>query len=179
MRPDPKKDEHVREALCLGLYSVTDEGDIVSHYQGKTKTLKQSVMTDGYCRVGIAIDGKVVYVKAHRVVALAKIPNPDDKPLVNHKDGIKANNHPDNLEWVTKLENADHAVKAGLYNNRVGEDCHWSKLSQADVNAIRSVYGAGGISQDALAARYGVRQGTISYIVRNINWKPEGLKLAA
>jgi len=54
----------------------------------------------------------------HRVVARAWIPNPDFKPQVNHKDGVKTNNEVDNLEWVTNSENVKHSYDIGLQPKR-------------------------------------------------------------
>lgn len=52
----------------------------------------------------------------HRLVANAFLPNPENKRVVNHKDGNKANNHLDNLEWATQAENGEHAVLHGIHS---------------------------------------------------------------
>lgn len=54
------------------------------------------------------------WYKVHRLVALMFIPNPDNKPTVNHKDGNKQNNHVTNLEWATNTEQMQHANRLGI-----------------------------------------------------------------
>lgn len=62
---------------------------------------------------------KYNYVHAHRVVAKAFLPNPQNLPCVNHIDGNKENNHVSNLEWVSHKENMIHAVKSGLLSKDI------------------------------------------------------------
>lgn len=72
-----------------------------------------------YLKVNLTDDfGKVKNVKVHRLVAKYFIPNPHNKPCVNHKDFNRCNNHIDNLEWVTYKENSHHMLKGGRSRNK-------------------------------------------------------------
>lgn len=88
-------------------YDITKEGIITNINSGRV--LNPIINSNGYAYVGLRTDDntyKNMYM--HRLVALAYIPNPDNKPQVNHIDGNKLNNHISNLEWVTGSENVLH-----------------------------------------------------------------------
>ena len=90
-------------------YEVSNTGLV----RNKTtnKILKGRLSKSGYLQVSIKIDetGKFSNRYIHRLVAEAFIPNPDNLPQVNHKDGNRANNNVDNLEWVTCSQNTKHS----------------------------------------------------------------------
>ena len=78
------------------------------------KILKQSVSTYGYYKLCISVNGKRYDLLAHRLIAEAFVPNPKNKPEVNHINGVKTDNKPENLEWCTTAENIQHAQAIGL-----------------------------------------------------------------
>lgn len=81
------------------------------------KIKSQTTTPDGYKRTNITNnDGVQVSKKIHRFVAIAFIPNPENKKYVNHKNGVKHDNRVENLEWVTSSENIKHAYATGLKN---------------------------------------------------------------
>jgi hypothetical protein len=106
-------------------YMVSDHGNIMSLNYNKTglrRLLKGSHQLNGYCRVDLRNEDKKRHsLLVHRVVAQAFIQNPEGKPEVNHKDGIKTNNSVDNLEFVTAKENQQHSCRAGLHKRRFNE----------------------------------------------------------
>lgn len=96
-----------------GKYAVTPSGNIYSHRYKRCKA--QVPHRKGYMSV-VLVDAKGKHRGhlVHRLVAQAYVPNPHNKPFVNHKNGDKTSNHPRNLEWVTRSENMRHAFRTGL-----------------------------------------------------------------
>lgn len=92
-------------------YSVSDNGEIKNDKSGKLLSQRTQ---QGYKHVTLIIDKKSKSFRVHRLVAIAYIPNPDNKPYVNHIDGCRSNNNLSNLEWCTPSENTKHAVATGL-----------------------------------------------------------------
>lgn len=96
-------------------YTIDTEGNIYS--KKKHKYLKQTINKYGYCKVTLQKDKYKKMYSVHRLVAEAFIPNPNNLPQVNHKDGNKQNNRMENLEWCTAKHNMNEAVKIGLFDN--------------------------------------------------------------
>lgn len=91
--------------------NVSEDGVVTGYRKKLFREYKHQTCRAGYKRVHITTSGKRKCCGVHRLVAMAFIPNPHNKPDVNHIDGIKANNHVSNLEWVTEKENTQHAMK--------------------------------------------------------------------
>lgn len=108
------------------------------------------ISNSGYLRIAVN-DPRYTYKKninlsVHRLVAETFIPNPENKPIVNHKNGNKLDNHVENLEWVTYSENRQHA-----YNNNLdpcGENKPNSILKNKDVHKISKMLSEGYRLQD-------------------------------
>lgn len=93
-------------------YGVNEFGEIYSFR--RNKILSPKLNHDGYLRIQLWDKGDCQFVSIHRLIAEAFIPNPENKPFVNHIDGNKQNNAVGNLEWCTQTENIAHAWANGL-----------------------------------------------------------------
>jgi len=114
-------------------YFVNSSGEV---YNKDGMRLKTSVSRDGYEIIPHWVDGKFKTRPVHRWVAEAFIPNPENKPCVNHIDGSKTNNKVSNLEWVTYSENTIHALETGLKIVQKGEDVHNASITNEVAHEI-------------------------------------------
>lgn len=98
-------------AIKNNLVKADKDGTIYKRYSdGKMRKAEQSTVSSGYKVVNVVVGNKRRNLVTHRIVAKTYIPNPENKPQVNHIDGDKQNNHVNNLEWCTAKENAHHAI---------------------------------------------------------------------
>ena len=89
------------------------QGKVVhAPYRGRNRKFK--ISKSGYCVVHFRDVDRSTHPTVHRIVALNFIPNPENKPTVNHRDGNKQNNNVSNLEWSTHSEQTNHAIETGL-----------------------------------------------------------------
>ena len=149
-----------KQPLSLEDYIITKNGEVFNKRNGHK--IKPQINGTGYYRVGIG--GKLHFV--HRLVAKLYIPNPENKPQVNHKDGNKLNNNVDNLEWVTNKENTIHAIKTGL--QPIEEKSKVAKLKRSQVQFIKS---HDEMTRKELADLFNISENTISDIRNGKTWK--------
>src|ERR1700760_3804384 len=100
-------------------HSISSHGVVMAKKSGRI--LKQTISNSGYYRCTVCFMGRIKNISVHRLVALSFIPNPENKPTVNHIDGVKINNKAENLEWATWSENTCHAIRLfGLVPHNIG-----------------------------------------------------------
>lgn len=141
----------------------------------KTGTVyKQVINKEGYNQVCVSLGSrknKKVF-KIHRAVAETFCVNPENKPVVNHKDGNKQNNMINNLEWVTHQENVIHAHQKGLARKRYGtENCN-SKLTHEDIVYIREHFISGSqiYGSRALGRKFNIDHQAILNIIHGVSY---------
>lgn len=151
-------------------YAVSDKGRIASFWRPNPIILRPHPCKNGYLKVIIYYPTGERCMMPHRLVAIHHVLNPDQKPEVNHKDGVKTNNNSDNLEWATRTENVRHQVANGLYkgfekghqvaNRPRGAAVHTSVLNEAKVLQIRADIKAG-MKRREVAEKYKIKMSTV------------------
>ena len=190
--------DHI-EDTDAGIYRVTPTGQVFSQTKRKIPLVGKGMEFTGKFKLTLEPERELTYTlnvrgyhsvgikrrtyMVHRLVAIAFIPNPENKEFVNHKDGNKLNNHVDNLEWCTCRENNLHARQTGLHNQAIGHKIKYqskatkakclanlkdkSKLTSQEVIWVRKVFvpRSKEFSATALAAKLGTSVAAMCKIV--------------
>lgn len=168
-----------------GLYQVSNLGRIktliteryINRWGGyyikqDPKIMKLSLYTKikskMYYRIQLCKGKRYFHFTVHRLVADAFIPNPEEKPQVNHIDGNKLNNHVSNLEWVTDDENKKHAKRSGMIWR--GHSINTSKLEEDQVIEIRRLFDTGNYTKTDIAKMFKISVPATSSILKRENW---------
>lgn len=148
------------------VYAVSNKGNFKRI--DTDKLLKQVTNQKGYKTVASKVGGRAgknICFRVHREVAKAFLENPDNKPQINHKDGNKANNFVENLEWCTPKENTRHAFETGLAKGKSGDSNPNCKILDSEVleifetvqktkKSLRSVCKERGITHSTVSRRF-------------------------
>lgn len=157
-------------------YSINKNGDVFNKARNKKRAIVKT--PKGYLCVGLTNENGRKNVFIHRILAQIFIPNPENKPQINHKNGIKTDNRIENLEWVTNKENREHAIKHGLNRTeKTIKNCKKMgqkkrKLTFKQAQEIRRKKNNGARNCD-LAKEYGVYVGIIERIHYGISYLEE------
>lgn len=146
-------------------YWINKKGEMIGR-KGK-KIYHRIIDKKGYEKIILKSKQKTKMLRIHRLVALAFIPNPENKPQVNHIDCNKLNNSVENLEWVTNQENHNHKMENGLNVNKALEEHSQAKLTNEQALYIKKSKEKNSV----LAKRFEVSLSTIGNIKKGLSWK--------
>lgn len=164
-----------------GLYQVSDLGRVKSldricwngkvNFVRKSKIIKDFKNKKGYHTVSLNKGKSPKSYYLHRLVAIAFIPNPENKPEVNHKKGNKSDNRVCAIEWSTYSENNQHSYDVGLKKKPKGILSLRAKFTESQVLAIRRLHRIyPNLNKAKLARRFNVCESAIHNIISRKNW---------
>lgn len=152
-----------------GLYEVSNLGRVKRIKSNKERLLKVRKNRYGYIYFILSKNNIPKSKTVHRLVARAFLANPQNKPQVNHKNGIKTDNRLNNLEWLTISENHKHAYKIGL-KYQEGENSGNPSLNEKQVRAVKHCLKLGMTNID-ISKYFPVTHQQISCIKLGKSWK--------
>lgn len=162
-------------------YKVSNLGNFISlerkidRGNNTTKILKQRILK--LCKRGLYIhmkfcrNGKEESYQAHKLVSLIFLPNPENKKMVNHKNGIKTDNRVENLEWCTAKENVRHTHATGLVHPQRGAKRYNAKLTEDEAFEILQLNRMYGLGPKMIARHYNLDSSTVTVLLQRKTWK--------
>lgn len=165
-----------------GLYKSSNLGRIksldkkITNKNGQSKIQREIILKEtndrGYKIVTLTNNYKSYRTGCHRLVAKAFIENPENKPCVNHKNGIKDDNRIENLEWVTYSENEIHSIRVLGKTRKKGESSSLSKLTEKNVLAIRRLHRINPkYNRKLVAKKFNIHPNSLNDITSRKSWK--------
>lgn len=128
---------------CKHTYRIYEDGRIQNETNGKWIRGTSITKNNRYVKIHLGTDEVGKFIPLHRLVAKVFIPNPNNLPQVNHKDGNRYNNSASNLEWCTCKENIRHCWANGLHMEQHGELIGSSKLTEEEAKFVYSFRDSG------------------------------------
>lgn len=172
--------DNYRKVVGYDDYYVTNDGRVWTNNRknGIERFMKQRCM-GGYMSVALYKDGKAKHVRVHRLVAQAFIPNPCNKPYINHIDGNRVNNNVENLEWCTQKENVHHSIYVlGRWTSSDKQRASASvqgkknrKLTMEQANELRRLHKEEHISSTKLSEMYNLNLTSVKRILNGKAYK--------
>jgi len=173
-----------RKIKNFSYYEISSHCRIKSNKRYPPQIMTQTLRTDGYLSVKLTDDQRKRHdVLVHRIFAETFLVEPDQhynfykkrfqRYVVNHKNGNRSDNNPENLEWITKVEDVQHArevLKTATGWDSAGSNNSHAKLTEKQVIEIRQLLAIGRRKHD-LARIYGVSVSTIYSIVGRKTWR--------
>jgi hypothetical protein len=155
-----------------GWYEVSNQGRVrrIKAGQGTWpgRILKQRLDKNGYNCLELFCNGQGCWVKVHRLVAMAFLGLPTKGQEVNHKNGIKADNRVENLEWLTRSEN--HIHRSRILGIGQGETNGQAKLTNSDIVSIKKLLVEQTLNGKQIGELFGVSKGAINHIKKGRTW---------
>jgi len=147
-----------------GFYEVSNLGRVRS-ISGKIRILNGNLSSMCYIKVHFSKLKVKKFHLLHRLIAIAFIENPENKPCINHVNGVKTDNRVENLEWCTMKENIIHAYKTGLINKK-GEKSGRATITNEDAIAVYNSKEKTAV----LSKRYGLQPQQVNKIRSGHSW---------
>ena len=153
-----------------GTYSVSSAGAVRRDkpYRGRVGALKPNISPYGYAKVSVSVNGKSKQRSVHSLVLEAFVGPRPLGMVINHKDGNKLNNCPENLEYVTDKQNHEHAAALGLA--AYGERIFAAKITTAIAGKIKRMI-IDGLPSIKIARKLGVSVYIVYKIKYGQDWK--------